>query len=273
LARLEDQLPAEIGEILVEGVEPADVHSAGQAAQAVLKARFRAHRLAAPKVVEAGVRGRVGRIDDAGVDGDVVRRQPQNPSTQRAVRQAQRGHRIEEEVRVHELALTATGGELVEIGIQRVELSDEHGEMLGEELGVVQIGDGDGDVLIEVIRDREERGRVDGQDLPGDAVDRLSVARLGAEPDQAARDQAHAHQVEIDEIVEVPAVAGGAVEPAVRNPLNVLRPIHVDLDALVREIGAHPAPIAGQPRAIPQAAAIVRHGQQALARFFSERRV
>ena len=79
---------------------------------------------------------------------------------------------------------------------------------------------------------------VDGQDLPGDAVDRLSVAGFGAEFDQAARDQAHAHQVEIDEVVEVAAVAGVAVDSAVHDALNVLRPIHVDLDALVRQIGA-----------------------------------
>jgi hypothetical protein len=101
----------------------------------------------------------------------------------------------------------------------------------------LEIGERDADVLVALVSEREERGRVDRQDRPHGAVDRMSVARLGADGDQPARDEAHAHEVEVEEIVEVRAIPGGLVEPAGDVPLQVLRPIDVKLDALVRERG------------------------------------
>src|SRR5262245_61854826 len=57
LARLKDQLPADFGEILVEGPKSTDVHSTGQLAKAILNIQFRVQAETVAEVVESGGRG------------------------------------------------------------------------------------------------------------------------------------------------------------------------------------------------------------------------
>ena len=105
---------------------------------------------------------------------------------------------------------------------------------------------------------------LDGCNGPGEAVRRLPVPRLGAHLEQAAGHQAHAVQVQLDQVVERSAVLGARGQSAGHVRLQGLYPVDVDLNALVRELGASAPPISGEVGPLPEVPAELRDRQDAL---------
>jgi PAS domain S-box-containing protein len=145
---------ADLRKILVERVEATDVHSAGQLAEPVLKVRFGVPRSSFIKIIEAGGGGGIGGVNYRIDDGHTTfwtggYWHPDHAGSERAIRQPQRQRGIENEVRIHELARAPAGSEFVWVAVERINLADQHAQIFGKELGVVEVGDGEGNILVE----------------------------------------------------------------------------------------------------------------------------
>src|SRR5262249_34094549 len=152
-------------------------------------------------------RGSLCQIHDSAEEGYTAvgagdDRYPDDAGTERAVGNSRYQNRVENKVRIHELAGSAASRKVVRVAIECVEFAKEDANVLGKKLGIVQVGDRNRNVLVECRGEGEQGFGIGGDKRTNKAIDGAAITCFSPKTDQGSSQQPHPHQIQIEGVIQ-----------------------------------------------------------------------